>query len=158
SVTVPIRPFNESVSVLTIVRRRFTLRRLMKQLAILGICLVTLAVIPASAVVVYLAGGGVTQPTANLPPSQGGYVSPQDVHACFTLGGGANVCLSQGNHFGFDLFSSNQVNGGADQLETFNSHYSGELLFNGGDAGPVSLQGQVQVLLHGRSGGNGTTG
>jgi hypothetical protein len=120
-------------------------KNLMTKCALGLSCLLTFTAMPALGAA-YLVGGGINQGSSSLPPSQGGYVSPADVHACFAVGGGT-ACVEHGNHFGFDLTDTQEVNG--NQVESFNSHFSGLMSFQGNNFA-ITLTGPVQIQINGR--------
>ena len=112
-----------------------------------------LAVSAAPAFAGFLAAGGINQGSPALPPSNGGYVSPADVHACFAIVGFGNpLCLVQGDHSFFLNPNYQQHQGTNDGLDTFNSTFTG--IATGGPLGnstqPVSWQGPVTIELFNR--------
>jgi PEP-CTERM motif len=121
--------------------------------------LLACAVTPAIGAPVFLTNGGINQSTPNLPPSNGGYVSPANVHACFALVGfGSPLCLVQGDHQFFLNPNYSQHQGTNDGIDTFNSTFTG--VATGGPLGnstqPVLLTGPVSITLFGRPTNNMT--
>jgi len=96
----------------------------------------------------FAASASIIQNDATLPPENGGYVTPAQIHACFAA---HNVCLDNGTHFGF--IGASSTFDGAGQHEQFQSEFDGEL-FNGTnttDMGPIKLFGPVGVTIFGRA-------
>jgi hypothetical protein len=76
------------------------------------------------------------------------------VHVCFATGGGP-ACIAQGNHGGFTNVLSS-FPGGINQMETFDSVFTGDLTLNAVPLGSLILTGPVQVLIQNRSNDNQT--
>jgi hypothetical protein len=86
-----------------------------------------------------------------VPPTDGVYLSPQNVHAEYDAPG-LQIILQDIQHSGFTNINRIPVSGGT--LETFNSTVVGNVSINGGPLMPISLFGPVQVFLSGYTTGD----
>jgi hypothetical protein len=105
----------------------------------------------ALAAAVGRAEAGVEVPFPTLPPQDGAYVTPSEVHACFAAYG---YCLVRGSHFGFDL--PEVIFPPEGQHERFRSTFSAQIFTDIGGSpgvpvGPLSLTGPVEVTIFGRT-------
>jgi len=108
------------------------------------IWLVTLLALPSTALAspVYIGNSPL------VPPPDGAYVSPQQVHAEY-LAAGVDVVLQDIVHIGFTGII--RTPSGSDTIEHFNSTVFGNVSTNGvsGPFNPISLTGPVTVTLFG---------
>lgn len=79
-----------------------------------------------------------------LPPLDGAYLSPAQVHAEYK-GPALDIVLSNIKHSGFSNIISNNI--APNVFETFDSTVSGNVSVNGGQSLPVTLTGLVNVTL-----------
>jgi hypothetical protein len=87
-----------------------------------------------------------------VPPTDGVYLSPQDVHAQYDVVPGLQVILKDIQHTGFTNIVRTPVIGGTN--ETFDSIVLGNVSINGGPFNAISLFGPVQVFLFGYNPGD----
>lgn len=119
-------------------------------------CVALLAMVAILASASVVLAQGVDQNTSDLPPN-GVYVTPENVQITFS-GPGVSVVLSDVRHqpLSNGLVTRTLVNGGHDELEQFDSTFTGMVSINGGPDQPVSGTGPVSVLVHGK--GDSATG
>lgn len=109
------------------------------------VLLVTLLVLPSTV----LASPFYIGSSPLVPPADGAYVSPQQVHAEYLAAGGVDIVLQNIVHIGFTGII--RTPGGSGTTEQFNSTLLGNVSTNGtgGPFNPISLTGPVTVFLNG---------
>lgn len=81
-----------------------------------------------------------------------GYLTATQVHTTYS-GPGLTAILSMAIHQPFgSVFRSAVGPGGADEQELFNSNLTGELSINGSPDQPITANGQVTTVVHGKIG------
>jgi hypothetical protein len=81
-----------------------------------------------------------------VPPTDGAYLSPQQVHAEY-VAGALDIVLQDIVHSGFTNIT--RTFGVSSTTEQFNSIVVGNISINGGSLNPISLSGLVSVILFG---------
>ena len=114
----------------------------MRARAISVIWLVMLSVLPSTV----LASPFYIGTSPLVPPTDGVYLSPQQVHAEYVTGG-LDIVLQDISHGSFN--SITRLIGGSGTTEQFNSTVVGNVSINGGPLNPILFTGPVTVFLSG---------
>ena len=101
-----------------------------------------------------VASAGVILGSPDLPPNDGVYRSPADIHAQYKEGA-LDIILKKPEHKGFTNVVREDI--GGDELETFDSHFTAVVDILASPYGsfldvPVELTGPVEVLTSGKTG------
>jgi len=107
----------------------------------LGIAATLALASPASATLI------TTDPS--LPPVEGEYRTPADVHAEYAVGSNT-VTLETISHFGFTNIERLEI--GFDEIEQFDSTVTGDVRLNGGLLGSITMTGPVSTQVDGKVG------